>query len=40
MAFGQDDDPVNEDFFYYGDIEAVIDGDKIPFFGGWTKRKS
>ena len=21
-----DDDPVNEDFFYYGDIEAVIDG--------------
>jgi hypothetical protein len=34
-----DDNPKVEELFHYGDIEAVLDGDKIPFFGGWTKRK-
>jgi hypothetical protein len=34
-----DDSPEIEDLFYFGDIEAVFDGDKIPFLGGWTKRK-
>lgn len=33
-----DDDPDREEFFHYGDIEAVFDGDRIPFFGGSTKR--
>lgn len=33
-----EDDPGREEFFHFGDIEAVFDGDKIPFFGGWTKR--
>lgn len=34
-----DDDPDQEEFFHFGDIEAVFDGDKIPFLGGWTKRR-
>ena len=34
-----DDDPDQEEFFHFGDIEAVFDGDKIPLLGGWTKRK-
>jgi hypothetical protein len=33
-----DDAPDNEEFFHFGDLEAVSDGDKIPFLGGWTKR--
>ncbi|NRD81063.1 hypothetical protein HPT25_27610 [Bacillus sp. BRMEA1] len=34
-----DDNPNAEELFRFGDIEAVFDGDKIPLFGGWTKRK-
>ncbi|MCM2532281.1 hypothetical protein NDK43_07630 [Neobacillus pocheonensis] len=34
-----DDDLENEEFFHFSDIEAVFNGDKIPFFGGWKKRK-
>ncbi|OIK04881.1 hypothetical protein BIV60_27815 [Bacillus sp. MUM 116] len=34
-----DDDPDQEEFFHFGDLEAVFDGDKIPFLGGWTKRQ-
>jgi hypothetical protein len=33
-----DDDPDTEEFFHYRDIEAVFDGDRIPFLGGTTKR--
>jgi hypothetical protein len=34
-----DDDPDREELFHFGDIEAVNYGDKIPFMGGWTKRR-
>jgi hypothetical protein len=34
-----DDDSDQEEFFHFEDIEAVLDGDKIPFLGCWTKRK-
>lgn len=33
-----EDDQDKEEFFHFGEIEAVLDGYKIPFFGGWTKR--
>jgi hypothetical protein len=33
-----DDEPNQEEFFHFGDIEAVLDGDRIPFLGGSTKR--
>lgn len=33
-----DDDSDREEFFHFGDIEAVFDGDRIPFLGGTTKR--
>ena len=29
-----------EELFTFEDIEAVLDGDRIPFFGGTTKRIS
>lgn len=34
-----DDDPNQEEFFHFGDIEAVGDGNKIPFLGGWAQRR-
>jgi hypothetical protein len=33
-----DDNPDQEEYFHFGDIEAVIDGDRIPFLGGTSKR--
>lgn len=33
-----DDDKTKEEYFSFHDIENVIDGDRIPFFAGTTKR--
>ncbi|MFA1782352.1 hypothetical protein ACDX77_18945 [Bacillus velezensis] len=32
------DDKIKEEYFSFLDIENVIDGDRIPLFGGTTKR--
>jgi hypothetical protein len=34
-----DDDTERAEFFHYGDLEAVLPGDRIPFLGGSTMRK-
>lgn len=34
-----DDDSNREEFFHYGDLEAVLPGDRISFLGGSTMRK-
>ncbi|HER2169559.1 TPA: hypothetical protein VJS58_001852 [Streptococcus pyogenes] len=33
-----DDDKTKEEYFSFLDVENVIDGDRIPFFAGTTKR--
>jgi hypothetical protein len=33
-----DDDKEVEEFFYFLDLEGVIDGERIPFLAGTTKR--
>ncbi|WP_050613355.1 hypothetical protein [Bacillus testis] len=33
------DDKAQEKFFAFADLEGVIDGDRIPFLGGTTKRR-
>ena len=33
-----DDAPDKEEFFNFGEIEAVFPGDRIPFLAGTTKR--
>ena len=33
-----DDGPNKEEFFSFGELEAVIPGDRIPFLAGTTKR--
>lgn len=34
-----DDDKMREEFFYFFDLENVIDVDRILFFAGTTKRR-
>ena len=34
-----DDDADTEEFFCFADLEGVIDGDRIPFMLGTTKRR-
>ncbi|MGD6879924.1 hypothetical protein [Bacillus infantis] len=33
-----DDDPEREEFFHFGDLEAVISGERIPSLAGTKKR--